>query len=78
MADGAHDQTQVLTVEEAARMLRISRGAAYALAKAGTLPGVFRLGRTLRVSRAALERILTGDAPAVLPSQNQVSVSSRR
>lgn len=53
-----------LRVEEAARMLRISRSAAYELANAwltsngeSGLP-VIRLGRTIRVPRAAIERYL--------------------
>jgi excisionase family DNA binding protein len=55
---------EVLTVEEAADVLRISRNSAYALARqwresGGTegLP-VIRLGRTLRVPRAALQTVL--------------------
>ena len=58
----------VLTIEEAARVLRIGRGAAYALARqylategrAG-LP-VVRLGRSLRVPRAGLLRLLDVEA----------------
>ncbi|MGQ0431266.1 MAG: helix-turn-helix domain-containing protein [Microthrixaceae bacterium] len=53
-----------LRVEEAARILRISRSAAYELAHAwlasngeAGLP-VIRLGRTIRVPRAAIERYL--------------------
>lgn len=60
---------EVLTVEEAARVLRISRGAAYELARVWRetngregLP-VFTLGRTLRVPRAGLERLLAGGLP---------------
>ncbi|WP_410675961.1 helix-turn-helix domain-containing protein [Amycolatopsis sp. cmx-4-68] len=55
----------VLTVEEAAAVLRISRNSAYALARQwresdGTigLP-VIALGRNLRVPRVGLERLLT-------------------
>ena len=44
----------VLTIEEVARLLRISRGAAYQAARRGELPGVRRVGRTLRVSRDAV------------------------
>lgn len=50
----------VLTVEEAAAILRVSRSAAYAAAAAGQLPAV-RIGRTLRVPRQALEALLGGD-----------------
>ncbi len=55
---------EVLTIEEAARLLRISRGAAYALARqwldSGGRDGlpVVRLGRSLRVPRAGLLRLL--------------------
>lgn len=54
------------TVEEAARVLRIGRGAAYTLARQWRatdgregLP-VISLGKTLRVPRAALERLCGG------------------
>jgi hypothetical protein len=72
--DLAHEP-QTLTVEEAARILRIGRTAAYALAREwratngrSGLP-VLELGRTLRVPRHALELMLTcswasGEAPA--------------
>jgi excisionase family DNA binding protein len=49
----------VLTVEEAAALLRISRTAAYDAAKRGELPAV-RIGRTLRVPRHALLALLEG------------------
>jgi excisionase family DNA binding protein len=55
---------EVLTIEEAAKVLRISRGAAYALARqwlgSGGKEGlpVVRLGRSLRVPRAGLLRLL--------------------
>ena len=48
----------VLTVEEAAAVLRIGRTAAYEAARRGELPAV-RIGRSLRVPRAALEQLLT-------------------
>lgn len=66
----AADAPEVLTVEEAARVLRISRGVAYALAREwrttqgrSGLP-VIELGRSLRVPRAALDRLIAG-APSV-------------
>lgn len=43
-----------LTVPEAAKMLRINRGRAYAMANDGTLPGVIRIGRSIRVDREKL------------------------
>lgn len=50
-------QPLVYTIEEAARLLRIGRAAGYQAARAGQLPTI-RVGRTLRVPRAALERLL--------------------
>jgi excisionase family DNA binding protein len=56
--------TEVLTIEEAATVLRISRGAAYALARrwreTGGREGIpcLQLGRTLRVPRDALHEML--------------------
>ncbi len=54
----------VLTVDEAARILRIGRNSAYALARQWLatngregLPAV-RLGRNVRIPRPALERLL--------------------
>lgn len=61
---------EVLTVEEAAAVLRIGRGAAYELARRYRLTGgreglpVIELGRSLRVPRAALARLLDVDAHA--------------
>ncbi len=55
---------EVLTVEEAAQVLRIGRGAAYELARRWRVTGgreglpVVRFGRSLRVPRAALLRLL--------------------
>jgi hypothetical protein len=56
--------TEVLTVEEAASILRISRNAAYALARQWRATGgqsglpCFELGRCIRVPRAALTEML--------------------
>jgi excisionase family DNA binding protein len=46
-----------LTIPEAARLLRISPLKAYEYAREGILPSV-RLGRSVRVPRAALDRLL--------------------
>jgi excisionase family DNA binding protein len=60
-------EPQTLTIEEAARVLRIGRTTAYALAKERRSTGgrsglpVLELGRTLRVPRAALDRLLSGE-----------------
>lgn len=55
------DKTCFLTVPEVAQLLRINRGRAYAMANDGTLPGVIRLGRTIRVDRAQLIAGLRGN-----------------
>ena len=46
------------TVEDAAAILNIGRTLAYQEAKAGRLPGVFRVGRLYRVSLPTLYRHL--------------------
>ncbi|MDI1347116.1 MAG: helix-turn-helix domain-containing protein [Pseudolabrys sp.] len=48
-----------LTVEEAAKVLGISRASGYAAARERTLPTV-KIGRRLLVARVALERLLNG------------------
>jgi excisionase family DNA binding protein len=57
----------VLTVEEAGRVLRISRNSAYEAARIGQLP-TLRIGRRVLVPTAALLRMLgidpDGDTPA--------------
>lgn len=45
-----------MTVEEAARVLRISRGQAYLGARTGAIPTV-KFGRLIRVSRHALDAL---------------------
>jgi predicted DNA-binding transcriptional regulator AlpA len=51
-------------VPTAARMLGISRGGAYELARRGELPGAIKLGGRTVVSRRALERALNGESTA--------------
>lgn len=53
---------EVLTVDEAAQFLRISRQSAYQAVRAGEIP-VVKIGRRLLVPRAALERMLAAEAP---------------
>jgi len=61
------DQPEVLTVEEAAAILRIGRSSAYALARRYRATGgreglpVIELGRHLRVPRNGLRRLLDGE-----------------
>jgi len=54
MSDG-----EVVTVPEAARMLRVGTTKAWQLAREGRLPGAFRIGeRSVRVNVAELRRWL--------------------
>lgn len=54
---GSDERPPVLTITEAASLLRISRNSAYEAARRGEIPTI-RLGRRLLVPRAALERLL--------------------
>jgi excisionase family DNA binding protein len=63
---GDHIERQTLTVEEAARVLGISRSSAYEAARRGELP-IVRIGRRYVVPRAALERLLDQDGRTLLP-----------
>ena len=51
------DLAAVLTIEEAAKVLRIGRSAAYEAARRGDIPTI-RVGRLLRVPRHRLEAML--------------------
>jgi excisionase family DNA binding protein len=65
----------VLTVEEAAEVLRIGRSACYEGVRRGEIPSV-RIGRTLRVPRQALERMLgiqNGEAPDSTPALRETT-----
>ena len=53
------EQALTLTVPEVARILRISRGATYEAIRRGEIPAL-RFGRSLRIPRAALDRLLSG------------------
>jgi excisionase family DNA binding protein len=50
-------QRQTLSVEDAGEILGLSRGAAYARAKDGSLPTI-RMGKRLLVPKAALDKML--------------------
>lgn len=54
-----NEAPELLTVTEAARLLRIGRNTAYSLVARGVIPHV-RLGHLIRVPRASLEGWLTG------------------
>jgi excisionase family DNA binding protein len=57
-ARSADQQRLTLSVEDAGRILGISRGAAYARAGDGTLPTI-RLGKRILVPKEALNKMLT-------------------
>jgi len=50
----------VLTVDEAAALLRVDRKSIYESIRRGELPGVVRVGRVIRISRPALVQWLSG------------------
>ncbi|MGH9289613.1 MAG: helix-turn-helix domain-containing protein [Acidimicrobiales bacterium] len=60
------DEHSVLTVSEAASVLRLSRAFTYELVASGELPSA-RFGRRVVIPRAAIQRILD-DPLATLPS----------
>ena len=57
-------ERRVVTLGEAALILRISRGSAYEAAKRKEIPTI-RIGRRLLVPVAALERMLSGNTVAL-------------
>jgi excisionase family DNA binding protein len=54
-----NEHSLVLTVSEAAKLLRLSRGSAYEGIRLGQIPSI-RIGRRLLVPRRALEKLLEG------------------
>lgn len=56
-------QPMALTVHQAASMLQLDPQAVYRAVRSGQIPHL-RIGRRIRISRAALDELLTGrDAP---------------
>ena len=47
---------ELLTPEEVAQLLRLSKSKVYSLLQRNEIPGVVRLGRSVRVSRRRLEQ----------------------
>lgn len=54
-------ETQTVSVEEAGRILRISKNTAYAGVHSGDIPSI-RIGRRILVPTAGLRRLLSLDA----------------
>lgn len=63
---GMDEQKLTITVEEAARLLGISRGLAYEMVRIGKIPSV-RFGRRLVVPCRALEHLLDESEVASAP-----------
>jgi excisionase family DNA binding protein len=56
------DAPDALTVPDTAKVLNIGVKQAYAAVERGEIPS-FRIGRTIRVSKIALEQLLMGGTP---------------
>jgi len=67
MSDSTSTDRLTLTVEEAARMLGLSRGSVYEAAHSGDIPTI-RIGRRILVPRVALERML--ERPGLEPASD--------
>lgn len=62
----ADDSPPILTVSEAAELLRLSRSFTYELVARGELPSV-RFGRRIVIPRVAIERMLDGAERSLRP-----------
>ena len=71
------DDALLLTVSEAARLLRISRGLAYELVRQERIPFI-RLGRRLLIPRHGLEVWIAREAGLPPPSQPVVHAEPQR
>jgi excisionase family DNA binding protein len=61
MSEDPANQPEMLTPDEAARLLRVNRKTVYAAIRANTLPGVLHLGpRAVRIRRSVLLGSLPG------------------
>jgi excisionase family DNA binding protein len=56
--------TKLLTIEEVAKILRVRRPHAYALARNGTIPTV-HIGRLIRVDSGQLEKFIQNGGKAL-------------
>ena len=56
------DLPSVMTVQEAAIVLRLKRSTAYELVRRKMIPS-FRIGRHIRISRAELEKLINQTEP---------------
>ena len=60
MTDPPAEDRPVLTVDETAKLLGISRGSAYQAVRRGEIPTI-RIGRRFLIPRARLMAMLAGD-----------------
>lgn len=67
MADRLPDD-DLMSLEQAAPMLRVSRSMAYRLAARGEFPGAMKVGRLWRVSVPKFRRIVHGEPSEVAAS----------
>lgn len=56
------DQRMTLTVEEAARLLGVSRALAYEIVRDGEIPSL-RLRRRIVIPRRVIDALLRGESP---------------
>jgi excisionase family DNA binding protein len=68
----------ILTVEETARLLGISRGLAFQAVRRGDIPSI-RIGRRILIPVARLQALLVGDGPTgeEIPQQRGPRPTSR-
>lgn len=60
------DLPKVITLDELAGYLRVSRANLYKLVRAGKVPGAFKIGSTWRFNRSAIETWMAGDPSEVV------------
>lgn len=68
---GSEGQLEVLTVDEAAALLRVNRKTLYELIQRDELPGVRRLGRAIRIHRPTLIQWLADQGRVPRSSRGQ-------
>lgn len=69
-APNSTDSVDVLTVTEAARLLRVNTKTVYAAVQRQELPGVRKIGGTIRILRSALLHWLATGQGRVSPSRS--------
>jgi excisionase family DNA binding protein len=58
----------LLKVEDVQEIAQLPRSTVYYLVKTGAIPAV-RLGRRIRIPRAAIEELLNGEGPPLIEKQ---------